>query len=233
MDLTISRPIRIIALVAIVVAAGGGAMLALHTSPQTAAPPVVVQHQTAATSTAGTHSAAKATAAKAATKPGSTLTAPPTSRARTTPKATRTSAVGANGLPTMLDAALRKHRVVVVSLFNPQSQTDAISYAEARAGASVAGVGFVGVDLLDSVVAGALTTSLPGGGLLPEPGVLIYRRPGMLVERLDGFNDRDVVAQAALASATASPLVASSTSTSAAAPTLPTAPAPGTTTPGQ
>ena len=47
------------------------------------------------------------------------------------------------------------------------------------------------------------------GGLLPAPGVLIYRRPGVLVERLDGFTDRDVVAQAAAASVTAPPLTGS------------------------
>jgi hypothetical protein len=50
-----------------------------------------------------------------------------------------------------------------------------------------------------------LTTTLPGGGLLPAPGVLIYRRPGTLVERIDGFTDKDVVAQAAVASVTAPP----------------------------
>jgi hypothetical protein len=39
--------------------------------------------------------------------------------------------------------------------------------------------------------------------------VLIYRRPGILVERIDGFTDRDVVAQAAAASVTAPPLTGS------------------------
>jgi len=38
---------------------------------------------------------------------------------------------------------------------------------------------------------------LPGGGLLPDPGVLVYHAPGDVVIRLDGFNDRDAVAQAA------------------------------------
>ena len=60
-----------------------------------------------------------------------------------------------------------------------------------------------GVSLLDSPVAAALTSALPGGGLLPAPGVLIYRRPGNLVQRIDGFTDRDVVAEAAAASVTA------------------------------
>jgi hypothetical protein len=46
-------------------------------------------------------------------------------------------------------------------------------------------------------VAGILTALLPGGGLLPDPGVLVYRAPGDLAIRLDGFADRDAVAQAA------------------------------------
>lgn len=221
MDLSVSRPIKIVALVAVMLAAGGGAMLTMNKGKQTAAPPVLVQPSTAS---------AKTAPAKA--RPTSTRTAPPTSVAHLSPRPRTASPVGANGLPTMLDTALRKHLIVVVSLFDPQSQTDAISYAEARAGAGEAGAGFVGVDLLDSTVAGALTTALPGGGLLPEPGVLIYRRPGTLVGRLDGFNDRDAVAQAAVASVTAAPITAS-----AAAATAPPAAAagvtPGTTTPGQ
>ena len=102
-----------------------------------------------------------------------------------------------------LVSALRKHRIVVVSLVDPQSTTDAVSFFEARAGAAAAHVGFLGVSVLDANVAGPLTTLLPGGGLLPDPGLLIYRRPGTLVQRIDGFADRDAVAQAAAASTTA------------------------------
>lgn len=211
MDLTISRPIKIVALVAIIVAAGGGAMLTLHKGSQNAAPPVLVQHQSPVR-------AAKPATPSRKVPQASTRTAPPTSVAHAPSRAKAASSVGANGLPAMLDAALRKHRIVVVSLFDPQSRTDSISYAEAKAGASAARVGFVGVDLLDSSVAGALTTSLPGGGLLPEPGVLIYRRPGTLVGRLDGFNDRQVVAQAAVSSATAAPITAQTVASPTVAP---------------
>src|SRR6185437_6305983 len=137
----------------------------------------------------------------------------------------------ANGLPIVLNDALRAHRIVVVSVFDPQSQTDAISYAEARAGAGdVSQAGFVGVSVLDDSVAGPLTAALPGGGLLPVPGVLIYRRPGTLIERVDGFADRDSIAQLALASLTAAPF----TPPAAAAPPVAAAPVvstPVTTTP--
>lgn len=209
MDMTISRPVRIFALVALVAALGGGAMLMLKPKSN-AAPPVVV-HNAAARPATVTH-------------PATTTPAPPTRRATTpaaaTPKATppaktapkpapkaaaSLSAIASNGLPVALAAALRKHTIVVVSVFNPASQTDAYSYAEAKAGASASGVGFVGISLLDSVAAGALTTVMPGGALLPSPGILVYRRPDTLVDRIDGFADRDTVAQAAITSRTAAP----------------------------
>jgi hypothetical protein len=213
-DLTISRPIKILALVAIMLAAGGGALLTLNKGTKTAATPVVVEPSTPHTTTTTTVATTTAGGAHAAKKPAAskatgTRTAPPTSVAPKTVAPEAPSPVGANGLPTVLNAALRKNPIVVVSLFDPQSQTDAVSYAEAKAGATDAHVGFVAVDLLDSTVAGALTTSLPSGGLLPEPGVLIYRRPGTLVQQLDGFNDREAVAQAAVASTTATPITSS------------------------
>jgi hypothetical protein len=128
------------------------------------------------------------------------------------------SAPPANGLPIVLDDLFRQHRIVVVSVFDPQDKTDAISYAEARAGASDAGAGFLGVSVLDDSVAGPLTAALPDQGLLPVPGVLIYRRPGVLVQRVDGFEDRDGVAQLAAGAVTATPLAATATATTTTTP---------------
>jgi hypothetical protein len=82
----------------------------------------------------------------------------------------------------------------VVSLYNPYSQVDAISFAEARAGAKVAGVGFVPLDVLSTAQVGNLTQQL---GLLPDPGVLVYVRPGKLVAKISGFADKETIAQAA------------------------------------
>jgi len=209
-DLTVGRPIRIFALVAVVAAVGGLAMLTLKpkhsvTPPAAASKPArPTTVRTPATPARRTHAAAKpvtkpvGAATKASTKPAI--------RAARKPVAKAVPAVGANGLPSTIDAAFRKHAIVVVSVFDPQSSTDAISYSEAKAGAADARVGFVGISLLDSPVAAALTSSLPGGGLLPAPGVLVYRRPGTLVQRIDGFADRDVVAQAAASGATAPPV---------------------------
>jgi prepilin-type N-terminal cleavage/methylation domain-containing protein len=100
-------------------------------------------------------------------------------------------------LPAPLQWELAHHKVVVVSIYNPNADVDAISVAEAHAGATASGAGFLLVSVLNDKVAGILTGLLPGGGLLPEPGVLVYRAPGTISVRMDGFADRDSVAQAA------------------------------------
>jgi hypothetical protein len=200
-DLTVSRPIKILALVAVVAAVAGVAMLMLKPKPTATAPVVITKAPAYAATTAATPHRTAATAAQA-------KVAAPTHRApvHKVVHAAKLPIVGKNGLPTTIDQALESHRIVVVALFDAQSATDAISFNEAKVGAADAGVGFVGINLLDSPLAAALTSALPGGGLLPAPGVLIYRRPGILVQRLDGFTDKDVVAQAAAASVTAPPL---------------------------
>jgi hypothetical protein len=106
------------------------------------------------------------------------------------------------GLTPEIAAALREHDVVVVSLFDPQARVDQISLAEASAGAKAAQAGFVPLDVLRQGQAGALVRQL---GVLPDPAVLVYRRPGDIVARFDGFADRDTVAQAAANAATAAP----------------------------
>jgi len=204
-NLTVGRPIRIFALVAVVAAVGGLAMLMMKPK-HSSSPPVAASKPT--TPARVTAPAAPTRRTHVATKPvGAAKKAPTSPAVRPAPKPVAKAApVGANGLPSAIDAAFAKHRIVVVSVFDPQSSTDAISYSEAKAGAEDARVGFVGISLLDSPVAAALTSSLPGGGLLPAPGVLVYRKPGTLVQRIDGFADRDVVAQAAASGATAPPV---------------------------
>jgi hypothetical protein len=130
-------------------------------------------------------------------------------------------------LPKPLQWQLAHHKVVVVSFYNPGSDVDAISVAEAHAGATDAGAGFLLVSVLDNKIAGILTALLPGGGLLPDPGVIIYRAPGDIALRLDGFADRASVAQAATNAIHGETGPASATSTVPAAPTpvVPAAPA--------
>lgn len=117
-------------------------------------------------------------------------------------------------LPAPLQWELSHHKVVVVSFYDPNANVDAISVAEAHAGAIAAKAGFLLVSVLDNKVAGILTALLPEGGLLPEPGVIIYHAPGTIVLRLDGFADRDSVAQAA-ANAIAAPAPVTTTAATA------------------
>jgi len=106
------------------------------------------------------------------------------------------------GLVPEVAAALRSHDVVVVSLFDPQARVDQISLAEASAGAKAAHAAFVPLDVLRQGQGSPLLKQL---GVLPDPAVLVYRRPGDIVTRFDGFADRDTVAQAAANAATAAP----------------------------
>ncbi len=101
----------------------------------------------------------------------------------------------AAGLPVPVARALGRSPVVVVELFDPQSEVDAISFAEARAGAALAGVPFVPLNVLSQADVGKLTEQF--GTTLPDPGLLVYARPANIAVRIDGFVDKETVAQAA------------------------------------
>jgi hypothetical protein len=202
-NLTISPQIRIVAIVGLIAALGLGAsmfMLGGHgskTDTQSATTTAVRQH---APPTKQTTTPAKAHTTKpyASTKPRTTTkhVAKTAHRHATKPAKFHGNPVYAQ-LPSALQWELAHHKVVVVSLYNPSSDTDAISVAEAHAGAVAAGAGFLLVNVLDNKVAGILTGLRADGSLLPDPGVLVYRAPGDVAIELDGFNDRDAVAQAA------------------------------------
>lgn len=235
MELKVSRPIQILALVLVIAGVGGVASLQLlgKSSGGTPVSTLSVAQVRARAHAAAHHAATPKPAAHRAAKPTPTRNPTPKPKPTPTPTPAPVPAVAANGLPLLLAEALKAHRIVVVSVFDPQSQTDAVSYAEARAGAAEAGAGFLGVSVLDDSVAGPLTSALPGGGLLPDPGVLVYRAPGTLVERLDGFGDRDSVAQLAVSGRTAdavtAPAAATTTTPAAGAVVPPAAPATTTT----
>jgi hypothetical protein len=194
-ELKVSRPVQILVLVLVLAGVAGVASMSMlgKSTPAASGPqrPVTPVHRPTPVTPAPAKPAAP-THKAAAPKPAKPKTPKPT--------------VAKNGLPIVLVDALRTHRIVVVSIFDPQDQTDAISYAEARAGAGDARAGFLGVSVLDDTVASPLTAALPGGGLLPVPGLLVYRAPGVLVQRIDGFADRDAVAQIAVAARAAQPL---------------------------
>lgn len=231
MNLTVSPQIRILAIVGLVAALGLGAstfVLGGH-NPPTQAPTTTAPVQRRRSPAAPTPPRA-ATKPHAASRPVATKHVAKTQH-RAKPAGFRGNQVYAQ-LPRPLQWQLAHHKVVVVSLYSPRSDVDAISVAEAHAGAVAARAGFLLVNVLDNQVAGILTALLPGGGLLPDPGVLVYRAPGNLAFQLDGFNDRDAVAQAATnALAGQTDGSASQTSSTTAAATPAPAPAPTTTTP--
>lgn len=99
-------------------------------------------------------------------------------------------------LPAGVHSALAHYPLVVVGTYNPKDPVELLTITEARAGAAAAHVPFVAVDLLDNKIAGPLTSLLTEGELLPSPGFLIYKRPGTVVYRSDGYLNRTSVAQA-------------------------------------
>ena len=131
-------------------------------------------------------------------------TAKPTrksARKHAKPKAPAGPAV-INGMPAALAHALASHNVVVVSLYAPRSAVDAMATDEAKHGAALAGAGFVAFNVADEQIVSPLTSLLTGARtaadrVLDGPAVLVFQRPRTLFVRLNGFADRDTVAQAA------------------------------------
>jgi hypothetical protein len=193
--LSLSPPIRYAALAALLAAVliGSGLTMMGHGESAVATPHVIKHHpfgpgvkKPAKAAVAPKKHSAKAAKAKA------TPTAPAAPKAPVQPSAV--IAALAAGLPNVIATALGRHQTVVVALYNPYSQVDGIAFAEARAGAKLAGVGFVPLNVLSGAQVGKLTQML---GLLPDPGLLVYIRPGTLVARISGFADKETVAQAA------------------------------------
>jgi len=108
--------------------------------------------------------------------------------------AARKPAQTVNGMPAALAAALSRNKIVVVSLYAPDVALDEMATREARAGAAAAGVGFVAFDVMNEGQSKALTKML---GILEDPAVLVFRRPGDVVIRFSGFADMQTVQQAA------------------------------------
>jgi uncharacterized cupredoxin-like copper-binding protein len=208
-SLTISPQIKIVALVGLVLVllAAGASMVLGHSSSPSANGTHVIVHKHAKP----THKTTSVTVVKK----GAHGTKVKHVTVRTTPNhhvvvKTKTTVVHTKNrtavvrrgnlvysdLPAPLQWQLAKHHIVVVSIYSANSNVDSISVAEAQAGANEAGAGFLLVNVLDDSLAGPLTALLPGGGLLPDPGILIYRSPGNVAMRIDGFVDRDAVAQA-------------------------------------
>jgi outer membrane biosynthesis protein TonB len=146
-------------------------------------------------------------AAKPVTKPRPKAKAKPAVKPKAKPVATPVTApvvkpveppkgdpVDANGLPLVLARTLAKHPVTVVALYDPAAAIDQMALAEARAGAAEVKAGFLAFSIRNEPKVRPLAQLL---GVLKSPSVLVYERPNTLFVRLDGFSDRETVAQAA------------------------------------
>jgi hypothetical protein len=169
MNATLStRQLRLVALAVLVVVAAGGYLVVSRNKTNT---------PTTASST------------PAVTTPAQTTPAPSKTH---TPSSTPTR-LATHGLPVAVARALKKHRVVVVSLFAPHSAVDQTTRAEAQAGAAAMKVGFVSLNVYRQRAGTALLRKL---GVVNTPDVLVVKRPHVVYSTLKGFTDRDVVEQA-------------------------------------
>ena len=189
----LSPQVRIFALVAALAAVGG--MLFVFTAgrssaaePELAAPPVSGGREAGEGSCRPQDGRAKAKArcddAKAATPKAPAKAAPK----NVVPK------IPPTGFPVAVDRALARHKVVVVSLVVPGSPIDELAAGEAKAGAKLGGAGYLALNVLNERVAHALLAKLDGP---KEPSVLVFKHSGEVALALEGFVDRETVAQAA------------------------------------
>lgn len=206
MGAQVSAPIKVFALVGVLAAmvlAGGMMLMGRGTSDEAAAPIVIPSKKAGplAAPAAAKKVAAKASAAaKNAGKVTPAAKPKPAAKPAAKPKPAVKAPVrliASNGLPSRLVAQLASHDVVIVALWGSGGKIDAMSRDEAAAGASAARAGFVPIDVIKSSrEAEALTLKL--GFVLRAPGVLVFKSPDALANTLDGFRDRETVAQAAL-----------------------------------
>jgi hypothetical protein len=170
MNTTLStQQLRLVGLLVLVVVLGGAFMVATHHSSSSSATPTTA-NTTPSVST-----------------PASTTPAPSQghSHAPTT--------LATHGLPVPVAHALQKHSIVVVALGMPGSSDDAVTTAEAQAGAKAGKAGFVKIDVLDQKSGTAMLHKL---GVVDTPVVLVIKRPAGIESEFRGLVDRAVVAQA-------------------------------------
>jgi hypothetical protein len=192
MSVSVGLRIRVLALAALVVAvAMGASSFVLSRADRTAA---------------ADDAATAAPARQAVQTARAAVTVPPDVwsrngdplRARATrpaPKPSAPAAKPADGaLPAAVGAALERHPVVVVSLVSPTAAVDKLALREAQAGARLAGAGFVSVDVLAQGDMERLTRAF---SVRHTPSLLVLTSPGKLFVEIDGFADKETVAQAA------------------------------------
>ena len=124
-----------------------------------------------------------------ATRPATQTAKPPTAAQK--PSAAK-AGMTKSGFPAAVDLALRRRGVVVVVVYLPGAAVDAVVRTEARAAAISSRTGYVAISALNERLAGSLVART---GFLPDPAVVIVKRPGVVTSRLS-VTDRETIAQA-------------------------------------
>jgi hypothetical protein len=93
-----------------------------------------------------------------------------------------------------LAGALQENDVVVVLFYAPDSAYDTIQAREARAGAAAGGAGFLAVDVSRDRQVSSLAAAF---SVRDAPAILVVKRGVRVAVRIDGYADRETVAQAA------------------------------------
>jgi acyl-CoA synthetase (AMP-forming)/AMP-acid ligase II len=204
--LTVSPAIKVFALLGVLLALvmGGGFFVmggSQETMAASAAAPALPTKKKVGVLDAPAVAKKTAASANARVKKAAAPEAKPASKAKTSVKpkaATKPLAhlVATNGLPMSIMRALASNDVVVVSLYGGGWKIDPMARDEAAAGASSANAGFVALDVTTAARA-AEALMLKYDTIFRAPAVLIFRGDGELALQLDGFRDRDTVAQAA------------------------------------
>ena len=146
-------------------------------------------------------SPAKPHHARAHSAPAQARPAPPARRPSTKPVA-RPKPAGpvtialAHGWPVKIARAFARSRVVLVEIYSSDAPLDRDALREARAGAAQTRSAVVALDV--SARADSATRKvIQKLGMVDSPAMLVLRRPGTLFVQLDGYSDKDTVAQAA------------------------------------
>lgn len=172
MTTTLSPPIRILALVGALAAVALGILFYTHarSSSNDSTPLPAPSH------------------AQTGTKPVVPVTHPK-------PAPAGPAVVLAPGLPVQVARVLRHSKVAVVALYTRGGRGDHALLTEARSGAVAVHAGFAAVDVLNEKTAKKMSSF--AGVTTAPPAILVVARPGKIVNRFDGYVDRQIVAQAA------------------------------------
>lgn len=173
--MTLTPPIRVLALVGALAATGLAAFVFVlgrgASEPDLSAP------------------VKPARPAKPLAKPTST---PKPTKATPPRNATPRVVVTKSGFPVPIDRALRRRGVVVVAVYVPHAAVDAVARKEAKAAATRARVGYVAISALNERLVQALVAKT---GVLPAPAILVIKRPGVVTATLS-VADRQTIVQA-------------------------------------